>query len=416
MVTAGPQVLRGMDRAAFAVALSTRLRAHGVPVGVTAAADFVRALAAAPPITRSTLYWAARTTLVRRHSEIPAFDAVFAAVFDDATLEVDPHARRTPFTTSFSAEDNLAPSDGTAAEEQAGTGLPWVTLPRTVGVAEDSDGELAVPERLPSEVAGLADVPFELLSPREVALLGRWLELALRTWPTRRSRRLAQARGGRRIALRATIARSRRTGFEPIHLVHVDPVDIPRRVVLLCDVSQSMQAQAVAYLHLMRAFTVAADAEVFAFATTLTRLTAVLAHRSAEVAIAGATARVDDRFGGTRIASNLSALLRSHHGESLRGAVVVIASDGWDSDSPDELATAMARLHRRAHRVVWVNPRAAAPGFEPTVSTMAAALPFCDALLPGDDFASLARVVVEVSRCAGRRSPASSTASRGSRA
>ena len=152
MVTTGPQVLRGMDRAAFAVALSTRLRVRGVPVGVTAAADFVRALAAAPPITRSALYWAARTTLVRRHTEIPTFDAVFAAVFDDATLEVDPHARRTPFTTSFSADDNLAPSEGTAAEEQAGIGLPWVTLPRTVGVAEDSDGELAVPERLPSEV------------------------------------------------------------------------------------------------------------------------------------------------------------------------------------------------------------------------------------------------------------------------
>ena len=254
------------------------------------------------------------------------------------------------------------------------------------------------------------------LRRRHRKLLGRWLELALRTWPTRRSRRLAQARGGRRVALRATIARSRRTGFEPIHLIHVDPVHVPRRVVLLCDVSQSMQAQAVAYLHLMRAFTVATDAEVFAFATTLTRLTTVLAHRSAEVAIAGATATVDDRFGGTRIATNLAALLRSHHGESLRGAVVVIASDGWDSDTPEELGTAMARLHRRAHRVVWVNPRAAAPGFEPTVSTMAAALPFCDALLPGDDFASLAQVVAEVSRCASRRSPVNSRASRGSRA
>jgi uncharacterized protein with von Willebrand factor type A (vWA) domain len=416
MGTTGPQVLRGMDRAAFAMAFATLLRARGVAVGLTGAADFVRALEAAPPTTRSTLYWAARTTLVRRHSEIPTFDAVFAAVFDDATLEMDPYARRTPFTSSFSADDSLAPSEGTAVEEQDGTGLPWATLPRTVGVAEDSDSDLAIPQRLPSEVAGLTDVAFELLSPREAALLGRWLELALRTWPTRRSRRLAQARGGRRVALRATIARSRRTGFEPIHLVHVDPVDIPRRVVLLCDVSQSMQAQAVAYLHLMRAFTVTTDAEVFAFATTLTRLTAVLAHRSAEVAIAGATATVDDRFGGTRIASNLAALLRSHHGESLRGAVVVIASDGWDSDSPEELATAMARLRRRAHRVVWVNPRAAAPGFEPTVSTMAAALPFCDALLPGDDFASLAQVVVEVSRCAGRHSPTSSRASHGSRA
>ena len=146
---------------------------------------------------------------------------------------------------------------------------------------------------------------------------------------------------------------------------------------MLCDVSQSMQAYANAYLHLMRAAVLAADAEVFAFATSLTRLTSVLAHRSVSVAVDQATETVTDRFGGTRIASNLEVLLRSRYGGLLRGAVVIIASDGWDSDEPDRLGLAMARLHRRAHRVVWMNPRVAAPGFAPLVGAMAAALPYC---------------------------------------
>jgi uncharacterized protein with von Willebrand factor type A (vWA) domain len=159
--------------------------------------------------------------------------------------------------------------------------------------------------------------------------------------------------------------------------------------VLLCDVSESMRAQATAYLHLMRAFTVIADAEVFAFATTLTRLTVALRHTSAAEAVAQASAAVTDRFGGTRIATNLRALLASHHGDAVRGAVVVIGSDGWDSDPPAELAAAMARLRRRAYRIVWLNPRAGAPGFGPQVAAMAAALPYCDRLLPAGTFHEL---------------------------
>jgi uncharacterized protein with von Willebrand factor type A (vWA) domain len=166
---------------------------------------------------------------------------------------------------------------------------------------------------------------------------------------------------------------------------------------MLCDVSQSMQAQAAAYLHMMRALALVADAEVFAFATALTRLTTVLAHREPTVAVAAATEAVADRFGGTRIAANVRALLTSHHGDAVRGAIVIIGSDGWDSDPPAELAAAMARLRRRAYRVIWMNPRAGAPGFEPRVAAMAAALPYCDALLAADTFRSLGGVLAELS-------------------
>ena len=80
----------------------------------------------------------------------------------------------------------------------------------------------------------------------------------------------------------------------------------------------------------------------------------------------------------------------------------MIGSDGWDSEPPEQLAAAMARLRRRAHRVLWLNPRAGAPGFQPLVGTMAAALPYCDRLLPADDVRSLAAVVAELGRDVGR--------------
>jgi uncharacterized protein len=388
-----PALLPGIDRAAFATALATRLRARGVQVGFPE--DFARALGVAPPPDRGSLYWTARTTLVRRHADLAAFDAVFAAVFDGA-VGLDPHSRRDPTDAPSTGDTHVPVPDRDPAAGPAG-GLPWATLPPAVDAAEDTDSPIGFPQRLPSDLAALADVPFERLTPAQLAELGRWLEAALATWPTRRSRRTRIDPGGSRIAVRPTIARARRTGWEPIRLVRVRQVDRPRRIVLICDVSQSMQAQATAYLHLMRAFALRSDAEVFAFATSLTRLTPVLAHRSAEAAIEQATALVTDRFAGTRIATNLQALLTSRHRNAVRGAVVVIGSDGWDSDPPEAVAAAMARLRRRAYRVLWMNPRAAAPGFRPTVSTMAAALPYCDELLPADTFGSLAAVIRAVS-------------------
>jgi len=245
---------------------------------------------------------------------------------------------------------------------------------------------------LPSAVARIADTPLDELDPAELALLGRWLEASAHRWPTRRSRRLRVRPSGQRVALRATIAASRRTGWEPMELKRYHPVRRPLTVTLLCDVSQSMQSYSTAYLHLMRAFARTRRAETFAFSTSLTRLTPALAHQSAAAAIAQASELVVDRYGGTHLASCLSELLASRHGNTVRGGVLVIASDGWDSDDPDELAAVMARARRRARRIVWLNPRAAAEGFEPLVGSMASALPFCDAFLPADRLRALPEV------------------------
>ncbi len=354
-----------------------------MPVTLRSMAAFAEALDTAPPAQLHSLYWLARLTLVNRQDDLVPFDAVFHAVFGDAVLPVDPHARRTgsePETT----EDVLAPVDGDPSGGDLAAALPWHTLPRTSATDDPDDDQRALPELLPSAVARIADTPLDQLEEAEQALLGRWLEELLPHWPTRRSRRQRVRASGRRVALRETIAASRRTGWEPMELQRYHAVRRPLTVTLLCDVSQSMQDHATAYLHLMRAFARTRRAETFAFSTALTRLTPALSHHSAAAAVALASEQATDRFGGTHLASCLRELLTSRHGNAVRGGVLVIASDGWDSDDPADLAAVMMRARRRARRIIWLNPRAGSSGYEPLVGSMAAALPYCDAFLPAD--------------------------------
>ena len=394
MLTPGPMLLRGVDRAAFATAFARRLRTAGLPVPPTAVQAFTAALDAAPVRTTAQLYWVSRTTLVRRHPEIETFDAVFAAVFGAGQDGVAPGRRRqTPSArTGPDGAWTSVPARATAGE-QAGGGLPWITRPTpTAGDDEPGTGH-PVPDPLPSALEALADTGFPELDEEQLAMVGAWIEAALPRWPVRPGRRRRVHPAGRRAALRATLAAARRTGWEPVRLVCTRPTTRHRRVLVLCDVSRSMQPTTTAYLHLMRAAALRTPTEVFAFGTRLTRLTAVLAHRSAPRAVQLATDAVEDRFGGTRIATTIESLLRSRHGSALRAATVVIASDGWDTDPPERLERAMRRLRRRAHAVLWVNPRAAAPGYAPTAGGMAAALPHCDALLPGHSLRALLAVV-----------------------
>jgi uncharacterized protein len=389
------ELFAGLDRASFAASLSARLRGAGVPVRLDATQRLLAGMRLRRPTTRADLYWLARVTLVTRVDDLAAFDRVFAALFGDVLPAVS--------TSTLGATTNAradAPMPAGRLEPSGvahRAGVPWRT--RAIAATEP-DGEATTPWplRLPSDLVGLAEEPFEALDDRQLAALGAWLESTARSWPRRRSRRLATGQPGSRIDLRASLARARRTGWEPAQLVSAGPRRRMRRVVMLCDVSQSMRAQAVAYLHLMRALVRAYDGEVFAFSTTLTRLTATLRTMTAPLAMAAASEQVADRLGGTRIASNLSAVLASRHRETLRGAVVVIASDGWDSDRPDALAAAMIRVRRRAFRVVWINPRAGAVDFEPRVGGLAAALPYCDALLPAATFADLRQVLVQLPR------------------
>jgi hypothetical protein len=370
-----------------------------VSAGLSGIDTLSRALAVDPPRSRSRLYWQCRICLVTRASDLPVFDRVFDAVFG-AVLGADPQARRGRRTPGPSRpEDRYAAAPGAdhaapTTEEQGG-GARWLTVPAVVAVDEQSPapGGSTVPDLLPSALAGDARTPLPRLDPDRLADLERWFGEALATWPARRSRRTVPVRGGHPVALRETMARARRSGWETVVLTGRRSRRRPRRLVMICDVSRSMRGFAVAYLCLMRAATTVTQAEAYAFSTRLTRLTPALRAGSAADALRAAAEEVGDVFGGTRIASSLGELLRSHRGHELRGAVVLLASDGWDSDEPDELRTAMARLHRRAHRVIWLNPRAAAPGYRPVARGMAAALPYCDVLLPAHTAEAMLDVV-----------------------
>ncbi len=281
MLSPVPVVLRGVDRGAFTVSLAIRLRAAGMPVGLTAIEAFTVALGAAQVRTPAQLYWVARTTLVRRRAELEIFDAVFAAVFGAASI-VEPAARRNAPADPERFRRRVGGRPASSGVEQAGNGLPWITRPAVTGAGDEPDpGGQLVPERLPSAMEAVADAPFEELDARQLAAVGEWIEAALAHWPQRRGRRRRVHPAGNRTALRATLHRARRTGFEPVELVRTRVSTRRRRVVMLCDVSRSMQATTTAYLHLMRAAALRTPTEVFAFSTRFTRLTAVLSHRSA---------------------------------------------------------------------------------------------------------------------------------------
>jgi uncharacterized protein with von Willebrand factor type A (vWA) domain len=299
---------------------------------------------------------------------------VFDAVFRDAVLATDPQARRSARGGETSAAgDTWSRAAGRAVGDAEGEGLPWATLPKVTASATGASDAVTLPELLPSPVAAIADTPLEELDEAQLAALEVWLQRVVDRWPTRRSRRRRPHKRGAHVALRDTLAASRRTGWE------------------------SMQPYATAYLHLMRVLARTGRCETFAFSTELTRLTPALTHHSAREARERAEAATADRFGGTHLAGSLRALRRSRHGQGLRGGILVIASDGWDSDPPEELAAELARVRRRAHRLVWLNPRAAAPGFEPLVGSMAVALPLCDAFLPAHTPDALVDVVAALS-------------------
>ncbi|MET0453093.1 MAG: VWA domain-containing protein [Mycobacterium sp.] len=386
-----PLLLRGVDRAALAVALVAKLRAAGVTVSASGPAAFVAALDHLGPRSRRELYWAARLTLVNRAEDLASFDAVISALFDDAVAGLDPPSRKSSLGRAAASVPGADRARGGTLE---GSGLPWATRPRsiTAAAAMAGDDAVRVPDTLPSRLLARADEAFEEFDDDDLRIIGTWLEHASAHWPRRRSMRREPSVRGTRVDLRQTMRASRTTGWEVLRLIRTRRRRHPRRVVLLCDVSRSMQPYATIYLHLMRAAAVRRTAltpEVFAFSTSLTRLTPVLAHRSAEVALARANAKVTDRYGGTHLGRSLAALLAGPHGSAVRGAVVIIASDGWDGDPPEVLDAAMARLRRRAGLIVWLNPRAAADGYRPLAGSMACALPYCDVFMPAHSMTGL---------------------------
>ena len=391
----------GVDRAIFAASFAQRLRNAKVDVAFTAIEHCSQALEAVGPLTLDDLYWLCRISFVTRRNQLENFDRVFDAIFEPETGRVSTNRRGQQSADQSGEDERLVPLHRPDDELAGATAsVPWATLPSITleppAGDEDEwlDDESTVPELRPSGLAVEMGRPFALLDEGELQRVGELLESAIPRWPQRRSRRRKATHSRGPIEMRRSFRRAMRTGGDVVTMVHTEPRRRPRRVVVLLDVSGSMESYSRAYLHLVRPLAINHHAEIFAFATDLTRITQSVRQRSPAEAIEQVTSAVGDRFAGTRVATSLRTLL--HHrtwSTSVRGAVVVICSDGWDSDEPELLERSMCRLSLLAHRVVWVNPRVAAKGFEPRTGGMAAALPFCDEFLAGNTGNAMSDVI-----------------------
>lgn len=397
------------DLAAICAAFGEVLHSAGVPVTPERSARFATAVVVAEPSDLGALYWLGRVTLTTARDQHEAFDRVFQQVFrgivDIADLRSDGPQQAPPMSSPTGDRTDADREHG--GDGQSGprgtSATPGAVDPNAE--ARDASALAAVSAR-----ERLNDREFSTLTQDERALIQRLVEQLPLVPPLRRGRRTKRHRSAGDIDIRATMRRSHRTAGDPVRLIHRKRAVKPRRIVLIADVSGSMEPYARIYLHLMRGAVRAIKAEAFVFATHLTRLTRQLSTTDTEIAYRKAAEAANDWSGGTRIGHAIRTFIDDFGRRGLaRGAVVVIVSDGWESDRPELLGEAMERLSRLAHHIIWVNPRKAAESFEPLTGGMAAALPYVDTFLSGHSLRALSDVMAAIS-AAGDRVDRSTTA------
>lgn len=352
------------DPIAGLVGFTGALRAAGVQAH--RARDFVEAVDHLDVGRREDVYWAGRATLCDEPEDISVYDRVFHRWFDAERRDDG----RLPSTSA--EQVSVAPLDG----DDSGEG------------EHESDEDVITAMASPVEQLRHRDVAE--LSPAERRRINALLEGLDARGPVRRSRRrYASARGD--IDIARTVREQLRRGGEPGPLRHRKPRDRPRRVVVLIDVSGSMKPYADSLLRLAHRAVLGAPrtTEVFTLGTRLTRVTPAMRHHDPDVVLGEVGSMVPDWSGGTRLGEVLQAFLdRWGQRGIVRGAVVVIASDGWERGGAELLGEQTARLRRLAHAVVWANPHQGKPGYAPVQRGVMAALPHLDGMVDGHSVAA----------------------------
>jgi uncharacterized protein len=357
------------------VLLSASMRAAGARVGVDELLSAHRALGAVDASDRDAAYFALRATLCSRHSDLEAFDAAFAEL--------------------FSVPAAVPPVPPPALDDVASLVLPRVAVPGAKP-PQMSEADIEVVPAAWSDVELLHEKDFAEYTEGERLAARAIMRRLASVGPQRASRRTRPARRrgapphAARPDLRRTIRASLRTGGDPFERHWREPGERPRPLVLVCDVSGSMEPYARMLLQYMQACVAARRrVEAFVFGTRLTRVTGELAGRDPDRALDRAAGAAEDWSGGTRIGEAVATLNREYGRRVGRGAIVVLLSDGWDRGDPQQLSAEMARLERCAHRLIWLNPLKASPEYEPLTRGMQAALPYVDHFLAGNSLASL---------------------------
>ena len=388
-----------LDLPAVVGAFSQRLHDAGMPVTPSQTQQYARSLVLTKPVSRRRLYWTTRAVFVTGFIQLPTFDRVFREVFgssakndfegndDDVELEPAP-----PKDDNETEEDELDDDEDLPDSGQGGSDL---SNSSGDGDDDEEDGEeQEIPILSASEEEELSEKHFSALASHELAALYRLMVRLDLATPTRRTRRRKRGRHGEHMDMRRTLRNSLRTGGDPIKLSRRRRRVQKRKLVLLCDISGSMEPYARAYLQFLHCARASGpDHEAFVFATRLTRLTKQLAGRNPQRAIRRATEAVEDWSSGTRIGDALKEFNDRYGRRGMaRGSVIVILSDGWERGDPQMVSREMERLARLAYRVVWVNPRVSAPGFQPKAGGLVAALPYCNALVSGHSIKALDEV------------------------
>lgn len=352
------------------------LRGAGLSVDPARMLTLVRALEHVDVGRRQDFYMAARCCLVNRPQDLPAFDEVFRVFWrqiKDRTTTMD--LRSLGEERRYRPPEIAPPSEGADDEESA---------------KQDDTGDRVVvtPSYSAREVLRAKD--FSAYDADEVAHARRMMaELA---WDVgwRRTRRWA-AGDGRLLDLRRTLREGLRFGGELVELKRRARREKPRPLVLICDVSGSMEQYTRMLLHFMHAvFSRRRSVEAFLFATQLTRVTRQLAHRGVDRAVSEVAQAVPDWAGGTRIGDAFKTFNYRWSRRVLgSGAAVLVISDGWDRGEPETLSAEVARLQRSCHRLIWLNPLLGGVDYQPLTQGMQAALPFVDDFLPVHNLASL---------------------------
>ena len=344
------------------------LREVGLEVGPGRVADALRAVDAVDLTQQEDVYYALRQTLVSRHDELDLFDRAFNAWFLRAPVLPPVRAAQSPVAQEKVGE-TLSDAAGGEPDDEQGD-------PLELGA---SGHEL------------LREKDFAEMTPEEYRRVKRLIAAIAGNRPLRASRRRRSDPRGDRLDMRKLIRRSLRTGGDPVDRPYRARKQVPRKLVVLCDVSGSMDAYARALvLFLHAAVGSGPGVEAFAFGTRLSRLTPELETRDPESALEKCTEAVTDWGSGTRIGASLKEFNDLWGKRALsRGAVVVIVSDGWERQDPELVGREMARLARAAYAVIWVNPLKGNPEYQPLAGGMRAALPFVDRFLSGHNLRSL---------------------------
>jgi len=366
-----------VDFAAVATGFARSLRRAGLEAPPSATLDFAEALALLGAARPDHVFWAGRACFCRSAEDSEPYASTFAAFFAPGTEHFS-SGRLTTVPPTPVARRAAGTENTTADSEQGGASAsqPW----REASVAYSA-----------TEVLRTKD--FAACTEAELAEASRLMGELRRRPATRRGRRLRSAHSSARgvLDVRRTVRGALGTGGDPVHLARRARAERPRRVVLLLDVSGSMRPYARALLRFAHATIVSQrGVEAFTLGTRCTRVTRQLSWRDPDAALRRAAASAPDLDGGTRLGECLNEFNETWGVNGLaRGAIVVIGSDGWDRGDPLLLATAMARLARVAHRIVWVNPLKVSEGYEPLVRGMAAALPYADEFLSGHSLQAL---------------------------